>query len=589
MTLFNSRHRVRLLLASITALGLLGLQACTLVSKPTKAVTPLDEAAMMGTRVASTAPQLSGQQQQSAELMYLLLVAEVAAQRGELPSSVQAYLKAARISDDPKIAERATRVASFARDYKSAMLAAERWAELLPDNLDVQHSLVILYLRNKLQDKAIDAVDQVLKLTAKSKIQGFGHLVALLNNEGDKEAVLALMERVVSNYHNNPHAHFAYARLAFQSKRYDIARQQVDQALKLKSDYDAAWSLQARTQMMQGQTDGALKTMRTLVDRKPKSSTHRASYARLLAVAKRYDEALKQFKLVLKATPENADIIYAIALLNLEQRKFKAAKKYFKSLLDKRKHVFESYYYLGGIAEELKQTDAAIKWYKQVQHGQNKIDAGIRVAQLLAKQNKLDEARSHLHSMHARDPNLAVRLYVVEIDILSKANDYNKAMDVANRGLAEYPDDADLLYARSLLAEKVNRLDMAEADLKKILEKDPKNVHALNALGYTLADRTDRLQEAYGYISQALALEPEEPAILDSMGWVLYRMGRAREATEYLRRALKIMPDDEIAAHLGEVLWVSGLKEEANEVWNKALKEYPDSDHLKNILKRFNP
>jgi tetratricopeptide (TPR) repeat protein len=566
---------------------LLGLQACAINTKPATAETKQD-AVLNKARVAKST-SLDEQYQKNAELMYLLLVAEVAAQQGELPTSVQAYLKAARISDDPKIAERATRVASFARDYKSAMLAAERWAELQPTNLDVQHSLVILYLRNKMLDKAVDAVDLVLKMTAKSKIQGFGHLVALLNNEGDKEAVLQLMDRVVSNYSNNPHAHFAYARLAFQSKHYEKAKQKVDQAIKLKPDYDAAWSLLARTQMMQGETDEALAIMRKLVDSNPKSATHRASYARLLAVAKRYDEALKQFRQVLKVTPDNADIIYAIALLNLEQRKFNEAEKYFKSLLDKRKHVFESYYYLGSIAEELKQYSKAIKWYKQVQHGQNKIDAGIRVAQLLAKQKKLNEARNYLHNMHNRDPNLAVRLYVVEIDILSKANEYSTAMEVANRGLAEYADDADLLYARSLLAEKIDRLDMAEADLKKILEKDPKNIHALNALGYTLADRTERLQEAYGYIKQAIALAPEEPAILDSMGWVLYRMGRAREAIDYLRRALKIMPDDEIAAHLGEVLWVSGLKKEATEVWNKALQEYPDSVHLKDVLKRFNP
>ena len=575
------------MVSAIAGTLLLGLQACAINTKSATAETRQD-ADMNVARVAKST-SLDEQYRKNAELMYLLLVAEVAAQQGELPASVQAYLKAARISDDPKIAERATRVASFARDYQSAMLAAERWAELQPKNLDVQHSLVILYLRNKMLDKAVDAVDQVLKLTAKSKIQGFGHLVALLNNEGDKEAVLQLMDRVVGNYNNNPHAHFAYARLAFQSKHYEKAKQQVDQAIKLKPDYDAAWSLLARTQMMQGETDEALAIMRKLVDSNPKSATHRASYARLLAVAKRYDEALKQFRQVLKVTPDNADIIYAIALLNLEQRKFNEAEKYFKSLLDKRKHVFESYYYLGSIAEELKQYSKAIKWYKQVQHGQNKIDAGIRVAQLLARQKKLNEARNYLHNMHNRDPNLAVRLYVVEIDILSKANEYSTAMEVANRGLAEYADDADLLYARSLLAEKVDRLDMAEADLKKILEKDPKNIHALNALGYTLADRTDRLQEAYGYIKQAIALAPEEPAILDSMGWVLYRMGRAREATEYLRRALKIMPDDEIAAHLGEVLWVSGLKKEATEVWNKALLEYPDSVHLKDVLKRFNP
>ncbi len=586
MTLLNKKQLMRLTASVLLGSSLFALQACNFSSKTVKPAQQ-NQKGLVTTKISQSS-DVQTQYRQNADLVYLLMVAEMAAQRGELATSVQSYLKAANATDDPAIAERATRVASFARDYPSAMKAAERWAELQPKNLDVHHSLVILYLRNKQLDKAVDAVDLVLKLTAKSKIQGFGHLVALLNNEADKEAVLTLMERVVSNYHNNPHAHFAYARLAFQSEKYVPARAQVEQAIKIKPDYEAARSLLARIQMMQGETDAALATMRKLVDENPKSSAHRAAYARLLAIAKRYDDALQQFKLVLKASPENADIIYAIALLTLEQRKFKTSEKYFRQLIAKRKRVFESYFYLGNIAENRKQFPEAISWYKQVKHGQNKIDAGIRVARLLAKQGKINDARSYLQSMHTQDPNLSIRLTVVEIDILTAAGKNTEAMEVANNSLDRFKDNPDLLYARSLLAEKMDKLDLAEADLKKILVSDPENVHALNALGYTLADRTERLQEAYGYIKTAHKLAPEEPAVLDSMGWVLYRMGRSREAIDYLRQALKIMQDDEIAAHLGEVLWVTGLKKEAAEVWNKALEAKPNSIHIKDVLKRFN-
>lgn len=581
MSSYYNTHLVRLVVLALTGLVLSGLQACSMLSAGGERPTAVNV-----TPVVSSS-HIKAEYQHDADLVYLLLLAEVAAHRGDLTTSVQAYLKAARQSDDPAIAERATRVASFARDYESAMAAAERWSELQPDNLDVHHSLIILYLRNNLIDKAVKAVDLVFELTDKSKIQGFGHLVALLNNEPDKEAVLTLMDRVVANYNNNSHAHFAYARLAFQSKKYEKARVHVDQTLKLDPTNEAASSLLARIQMVQGETDSALDIMRSLVEKNPKSSAHRASYARLLAVAKRYDDALVQFKKVLKENPENADIIYAIALLTLEQRKFKTSEKYFKLLLSKRKRLFESYYYLGNIAESRKDYKAAIKWYQQVQHGQNKIEAGVRVAQLLAEQGKMKQARQHLQDMNSTDPNLAVRLYVVEIDMLIKANDNNTAMEVVNKGLSEYEDNADLLYARSLLAEKMHRLDIAESDLKKILQKDPDNIHALNALGYTLADRTDRLQEALQYIEKAMKLAPEEPAILDSMGWVLYRMGRSAEAIDYLRRALKVMPDDEIAAHLGEVLWVTGQQKEASQIWNKALKEKPGSVHLKDVIKRF--
>lgn len=524
---------------------------------------------------------------EQAELMYLLMLAEIAAHQGELDISVQSYLEAAQSSDDPAIAERATRVASFARDYKSAMQAAERWSELQPDNLDVHHSLVILYLRNNELDKAVNTVDTVLELTSSGKVEGFGHLVALLNNESDKDAVLLLMERISNKYPDIPEAHFAYARLAFQSEQHELARTEVEKAIQLKPDYQDARSLLARIQMAQGETDAALLVMKKLVDENPKSSSQRAAYARLLAVAKRYDEALTQFHTVLKTNPENGDIIYAIALLTLEQRKYKTSEKYFRQLISKRKRIFESYYYLGNIAENRKKYDEAIGWYKQVAHGQNKIDAGIRVVHLLAKKGQLNTARAYLKSMHTEDPNLSIRLTVVEIDVLSEAGKLKEAMAVANQMLEEYPQNVDILYARSLLAEKMDNLQMTEADLRAILIAEPDNVHALNALGYTLADRTDRLQEAYAYIQKAYKLAPDEPAVLDSMGWVLYRLGRAEEAIGYLRGALAIMQDDEIAAHLGEVLWVTGMKKEATQVWNKALEAKPDSTHIKDVLKRF--
>ena len=583
--LFTSSNK-SLLLGAMTSLLLIALPACNVVPESVK-----DDNRKMAPPINSVAirseAKVTKTAKEQAELLYLLLLAEIAAQQGELDVSVQSYLEAAQSTDDPAIAERATRVASFAREYNAAMQAAERWSEIQPNNLDVHHSLVILYLRNDEIDKAVNAVDKVLELTSSGKEQGFGHLVALLNNESNKEAVLALMQRVSSKYPEIAEAHFAYARLAFQSDQNELARAEVEKAIQLKPNYQDARSLLSRIQMAQGETDAALAVMKKLVDENPKSSSQRAAYARLLAVAKRYDDALEQFHIVLKANPDNGDIIYAIALLTLEQRKFKTSEKYFRQLISKRKRVYESYYYLGNIAENRKKYVEAISWYKQVNHGQNKIDAGIRVAHLLSKKGQLKEARAYLKSMHTEDPNLSIRLTVVEIDILSEAGALNESMQVANQALEQYPQNVDILYARSLLAEKMDNLQMTEADLRAILKAEPENVHALNALGYTLADRTDRLQEAYKYIQKAYKLAPDEPAVLDSMGWVLYRMGRPQDAISYLRGALEIMQDDEIAAHLGEVLWVTGMKKEATQVWNKALEAKPDSRHIKDVLRRF--
>lgn len=586
MTLFVEKISKNLVFYTFLFIAIFGVQACN--SMATKSGKKEQKSPRISEEINySPVRGISPRYSKDAQLIYLLLLAEISAQRGALPVSVSAYLKASQLTTDPKIAERATRVASFARDYKSALKAAERWAVLQPRNLDAHHSLVILYLRNKLLDKAVQEVDTVLKLTDKSKIQGFGHLIALLSNESDKGMVLSLMNKVVTKYNNNANANFAYARLALQFRKYTIARQQVERALELKPDFDAAKSLLARVQMIQGETDKALANMKALVEKNRDSVLHRASYARLLAIAKRYDKALVQFKMVLDKNPDNADIVYAIALLTLEQRKLKTSEKYFLKLLSMRKRTLEAYFYLGTIAEKYKKNKKAIEWYKKIRHGQNRVNAIIRIAQLYAKQGNIKAAREYLHSLHGRDSGLSVRLYVVEIDILSKAKKYAAAMGVANKALDNFPDNIDLLYARSLLAEKSDNLDRSEADLRKILQKEPDNIHALNALGYTLADKTQRFSEAYGYIKRAVELAPDEPAILDSMGWVLYRMGRMSESVRFLRQALKILQDDEIAAHLGEVLWVLGQKKEANRILSKALKLVPDSVHVKEVLKRF--
>ena len=234
------------------------------------------------------------------ELLFLILKAEMAAQGNQLKVSVAAYLEAAEYSSDARIAERATRVASFARDYKSALLAAERWSELQPDKLDVYHSLIILYVRNKQVDNAVAAVDNVLRLTQKSKVQGFSHLIALLNKEADQKTVMQLMDRVTTKYSDNPESYFASARLSFQFKQYDRAQNAIGQALKLNPDMETAQSLQARVYMFQGESNKALAIMEVLVKKHPDSIVHRSSYARLLAVAKHYDSALVQFKQVLK-------------------------------------------------------------------------------------------------------------------------------------------------------------------------------------------------------------------------------------------------------------------------------------------------
>ena len=218
---------------------------------------------------------------------------------------------------------------------------------------------------------------------------------------------------------------------------------------------------------------------------------------------------------------------------------------------------------------------------------QYQVRPNLTAAVLLAESGRLVQARAHLHGLRADNSQQAIRIYRAEAEILTKRKDLAEAMEVYNGALADYPQDTDLLYSRAMLAEKMDNIEQLERDLRAILAREPNNADALNALGYTLADRTDRYAEAYELVKRAYELKPDDHYVIDSMGWTLYRMGRHQEALMHLRRAMELNGDPEIAAHLGEVLWMTGDKEGAMEIWDTALQSTPDDPRLLDVKKRF--
>jgi len=278
---------------------------------------------------------------------------------------------------------------------------------------------------------------------------------------------------------------------------------------------------------------------------------------------------------------------YALGLLLLQTNRAEEAKQQFVALLRLGQRTDAARYYLGQIAENADQTDTAISEYKRVSRGEHYLNAQIRAAVLLAENGDITTARSHLHGLPQPSAQQAVRIYRAEAEILSRVDDLQGAMAVYDRALVEYEGNQDLLYARAMLAERLDRIDILEADLNSILSKDPDNADALNALGFTLADRTDRHEEALVLIERAIAIKPDDFYIVDSMGWVLYRLGRYEESLNYLQRALVLSNDPEVAAHLGEVLWVIGKRDAAREVWDTALQTTPEDQRLLEVIKRF--
>ncbi len=522
------------------------------------------------------------------DILYKLLVAEVAGQRGQLDISVQNYLDVARTTRDPEIVSRATRIAIYARNDQAAYEAAKIWIELDPQNADAHQVLAVMAVRDGNLDQAMQHFDYILKNAEGMMDQKLWVIANLLGKEQDQEVVKQVLERLMEGHQDNPESLYAYAQVMARLNEDDKAMEILRRVLELVPDNVNAHISYVSGLQKQGRIEDALDWLETALGKIEDNFNLRLYYARLLTDEKRFDEARQQFEILVAEAPNNTDVLYALGLLYLQANRLEESATYFERLSSLGERSEEAGYYLGRIAEEKGDINKARTWYESINHGSNYFDAQIRLGMLIAKDGDVDAARKHLQSIRIDDQLQKNILIQAEGELLMEEKRYEDALAVYNKGL-EDGYDSELLYARAMLAEKMDRLDLLEQDLKAIIEQDPENAQALNALGYTLADRTDRYDEAYGYIKRALQLRPDDFYILDSMGWVLYRMGRLEESVDYLNRALNVRRDPEIAAHLGEVLWVKGDKAAAREIWDTALKETPQDTKLLDVIKRFVP
>lgn len=521
------------------------------------------------------------------DILYKLLVAEVAGHRGMLDISVKNYLELARSTRDPKVVERATRIAVYARDDAATREAAEIWVEIDPYNADARQVLAVMSVRSGDLDQALEHLNILLNNTTGKIDQKLWMIANMLGREEDQAAVLTVMERLMASRQDDAQALFAYSHVVARLGDLEKAQALMEKVLMLMPDDNNVALSYVSILQRQEKTDEAIHWLEGNLEKQKDDFNLRLIYARLLADTKQFDAARREFELLATQAPNNPDVLYALGLLYLQASRMDDSERYFTRLTNTKQHVDEANYYLGRIAEERNELDKAGSWYQGVQKGENYFDAQIRLGLILARQEKVDEARKHLQSVRAKTQREKSLLIQAEGELLTGQKRYDDAMTVYNDALDDQYD-ADILYSRAMLAEKMNRLDILENDLKQIIDNEPDNAQALNALGYTLADRTDRYEEAYGYIKRALEVSQDDFYILDSMGWVLYRLGRLDEAVEFLRRAIELRPDPEIAAHLGEVLWVMGDKERAKNVWETALQETPEDTRLLDVINKFN-
>lgn len=530
----------------------------------------------------SEQPDLFGQD------AYNLLVAEMAINRGQTDLAVEHYLRLAKSQDNPAIAERAVRVAVYGENLEAAIEAAQRWVELDPDRIEARQVIAAIYIRQNRVEEAFDYLDGVIQKSDMSDKKLFSSLLGVLAREKNTETVMAVTRKIAEKYPLRAYALYLHGMLSAQGGESEEALAYIDQALGYE-DIEGAHNARAKLLLKLGRHDEAVISLERAVNRLPDDQKLRLTYARLLVDVKQYEKARVEFERLHKDSPNDDELLYTLGLLSLESERLDDAEKYLTKLVEMGKREGEAQYYLGRINERRKQFDDAIDWYKQVHDGQYQFDARLRIADMLGQAGRFEEAHDYLKSMLKGSQSNAslVRIYLAEGDLLRSVMRYQEAMEVYDTALEIVPGNNDLLYARALTAERVGRIDILETDLKTILKTQPDNAHALNALGFTLADQTDRYQEAYEYIKRAVDIMPEDPAIIDSFGWVNYRLGNYEEAIRLLRRALSRYQDSEIAAHLGEVLWVSGKKNEARVIWQKALKKSPGDPLIEDVMRRF--
>jgi tetratricopeptide (TPR) repeat protein len=523
------------------------------------------------------------------QLMFKLMMAEVALQRGQPEIAVPALLELARETRDPRLAQRATEAAWNARFPDAAVEAAGIWLQAEPGNARARQVLAAMLASQQKLGPARGHFEQWLASDPQNVGQSFLQLSTLLARNADRKAVLELMRALAKPYGKVPEARLAVAQAAWNAGNEELALEESRAALKLSPDLEIAALFHAQA-LQKRSNDEALAFLAEYLKTHPDAKDARLNYARLLVTSKRYAEARKQFEALVEQFPQNGDVTMAVALLAIQANDYDSAETQLKRSLEAGYGEPDiARVYLGQISEERKRYDEALKWYSTVQPGEQYIGAQTRYAGVLAKQGRLELARKHLQLVGAQNAEQRVQLVQAEAQLLRDANAYKDAFDLLGQALQKAPDNPDLLYDYAMAAEKVDRVDILESNLRKLIQFKPDHAHAYNALGYTLAERNERLPEAQQLIEKALKLSPDDAFIMDSMGWVLFRMGRTKEALDYLQRAYTSRPDADIAAHLGEVLWVSGQQDAARKLWSEALKENAQNEALQSTIKRLAP
>ena len=520
--------------------------------------------------------------------LYDMLLGEIAQQRGDYALAAKTYLELAKRTRDPRVARRAVEVANQGRLNELALDAAKTWYDIEPQSPAALSVVASLLVSARKVDEAEPYLAKLLSTEGVDQERGYLQINRLLAGNPDKRSNLRVVQKLAARHPELAPAHFATAQAAALADDDQTALAETRRAAEIRPEWESPVILEAQI-LQKRSTAQAAKRLGDFVAKNPQSRPGRLAYARVLVADKRIPEAREQFKALLAANPGDTELIYTVGLLALQLKEYSVAEENMKRLLSvpDYRDPDGARFILGQIAEEQKQWPRAIECYEQIEDGEQALPARLRTANAIAKQGKLDAARQYLHKTAADHPGQEVQFTVAEAQLLRDANQNKAAFELLADALKAEPEQPELLYDYALTAEKLERYDVLEKNLRKLIEVKPDHAHAYNALGYSFAERNTRLGEARKLVEKALELSPEDSFIVDSLGWVQYREGDLKGAAQTLKRAYHNRPDAEIGAHLGEVLWMLGDRTEANRIWQESLKTAPDNETLLKTIKRL--
>jgi tetratricopeptide (TPR) repeat protein len=571
----NNLSRVTLLLLSF------GIASCV-------ATTQAIDDTLKTVSVASNETQSEPIDQQikpiAIDTLYDLLVGDVALGRNQFKIALDNYSRQARLTADKEVIALAHRIAEYVRDQAVQLEMALLWVDTSPDDPEAHKAALQAYLN---QGDALTALthaswlyqyhndlDSLLLVTttfdSPSQIASLIDSVKKLPFSREKQAITHLLTAVLEQK-------LGQLKDAERNARAFLAAVPADQRGLL---------LLSQLLHQQNRSDESIELLIDALKDKPNNRPLRLQYARFLAT-NTPKKAITQFEILRDDNPKDQEVNFLLALMQLSHGDIAAAENLFEQASAKPSLRSDAQYHLGAISEQKGDISGAMSRYTQVRFGRNYIAAASRLSALLAKHRSMSQAQQYLQRMRSSQPTQAVILFQVESNLLLNAQKPSQALVVLSSGLDYFPNDPQLLYARSMVAEQQDDFVLAEQDLRAILAQDQNNATVLNALGYTMILHTDRREEAFELITKAYQLEPKDPSIIDSMGWALFKLGKTEQALDFLKQAFEIMPDPEIAAHLGEVHWTLDNRKDASIIWQQGLQSIPDHKGIINTMLRL--